>query len=141
MMSGGNICNNLRNVALNHLIDNNNFTGVIIFANLDRTYNSVLFNKIRGITKVGAWPVTFAEQTFNCMPKVSLPSNDDNVKYPFNIGSVALSASILKFKPVFNPELSDTAALSSILEDFISSADDIEPLFCNEEVVWYTPIF
>ena len=136
----GNKCNALRNIALDYLSENmGNSSGVILFANLDRTYSSELFEKVRDIEKVGIWPTVFAKEQFSCDP---LKFNMKSPKYPINLGSVGFnSTALLKTSRRFNVAVSDTMGISHLVEGLVSSKDEIKVISCDGQFVWYTPIF
>lgn len=139
-VKSGNMCNALRNIALDYLTENSaNSSGVILFANLDRTYSSELFEKVRDIETVGIWPTVFAKEQFTCDP---LKFNMETPKYPINLGSVGFnSTALLNTSRRFDVNVSDTQGISSLVEGLVSSNDDIKVISCDGQYVWYTPIF
>ena len=134
-----NWCNVLRNTALAHLKQTQkNSTGVILFANLDRIYNSELFYKVKNIKKVGIWPTVFAKEQFQCNP---LKFSNNYPKYPINLGSVGFSTALLHSELEFPPLVSDTEAISLITDGLISSDEEIEVISCSQQLVWFISIF
>ena len=138
-VKSGNKCNALRNIALDYLVTSGNSSGVVLFANLDRTYSSELFDKVRDIEKVGVWPTVFSEEEFVCNPlqfKLASP------KYPINLGSVGFnSTALLKTARRFDVNLSDTEGISSLVEGLVSGNEEITVISCDGQFVWFTPIF
>jgi hypothetical protein len=139
-VKSGNLCNALRNIALDYLTENSgNSSGVILFANLDRTYSSELFDKVRDIEKVGIWPTIFAKEQFTCNP---LKFNLQSPKYPINLGSVGFNATaLLKTARRFDVDVSDTDGISNLVDGLVSDANEITVISCQGQFVWYTPIF
>ena len=138
---GINACNGLRNIALDHMgVKHGNSSGVILFANLDRTYSAELFDKVRDIKKVGIWPTVFAKEQFVCNP---LRFNQAAPSYPINLGSVGFSTDILSKGPElrFPLKVSDTDGISWLMKGFISDKAEIEIVSCDGQFVWFTPIF
>lgn len=137
----GNKCNALRNIALDYLAKENtaNSSGVILFANTDRTYSAELFEKVRDIEKVAIWPTVFAKEQFTCDP---LKFNLAKPKYPINLGSVGFnSTALLQTGKRLDIIKSDTEGMSSLVEALVTSKDEIKVISCDGEYVWYTPIF
>ena len=137
--SGVNACNGLRNKALDYLTTKySNSSGVILFANLDRTYNSALFEKIRNVEKIGIWKTMFAKEQFTCEPlKFVLPIP----KYALNLGSVGFSTQLLQANLRFPLDISDTDGVSLFIEQFMREPKDLRVMSCHDQLVWYTPIF
>lgn len=134
-----NKCNVLRNTALEHLRENHgNSSGAILFANLDRLYSTELFEKIRDIKLIGIWPTMFAKEQFECNP---LKFNQNMPKYAINLGSVGFSTALLQTGLTFPPRVTDTDAISLIIEGLISDKEEIETISCSQGLVWFLPIF
>ena len=139
----GNLCNGLRNTALQFMRSHRgNFTaGVVHFANTDRVYSASVFQKMRQVKRVGIWPTLLAREEFKCNP-LMLNTFNSPYKYPVNVGSAGFSSSVLLDSTVTLPvSISDTAAVSLLIDQLVGSVEEIEVVSCDGRFIWFIPFF